>query len=188
MDRRTDSTTPVTATPVSTTPVSAVVPIDHRMALVSRWALDQIEIYIMDLVADMLDRGWEPEALVDEVDDLAHRGPNAGQIVTLALVSHAGYWRGDPAMLDLLDDVDELAAGFHHLVGLTVPGWLNRYAHDDVEFGAALDGVADIFEILPELPCASATSRGTDEEGEQEEEREQEGEGAVWHAWRRYRP
>jgi hypothetical protein len=170
MDRRADAATPVT------TPVTTVVPTDYRTPLVSRWALDQIEIYIMDLVADLLDHGWEPEALVDEVDELALRGPHAGQIVTLALVSHAGYWMSDTAMFDLLDEVDELAAGFHHLVGLTIPGWLNRYSHDDVEFGAALDGVADIFEILPELPCPSATSTRSDDAG------------SVRDAWRRHRP
>jgi hypothetical protein len=143
---------------------------------VSPWVVDQIEIHIMDLVAGLLDHGWEPEALVDAVDELALRGPHAGEIVTLALVSHAGYWMSDPAMFDLLDGVDEFAAGFHHLVGLTVAGWLNRYAHDDVEFGAVLDGVADIFEILAELICLSATSTRTYEEG------------AVWSAWRRHRP
>ena len=116
------------------------------------------------------------EALVDEVDDLATRGPHAGQIVTLALVSHAGYWMNDPAMFDLLHEVDELSAGFHHLVGLTVPGWLSRYAHDDVAFTAALAGVADVFEILPELLLQWSDSIRTNEEG------------PVWRAWCRHRP
>ena len=178
MDRRTDTTTPVTTpvTTLGTAPVTAPVPIAERTPLVSQWALDQIEIYVMDLVADLLDQGWEPEALVDEVDDLATRGPHAGQIVTLALVSHAGYWMNDPAMFDLLDEVDELSAGFHHLVGLTVPGWLSRYAHDDVAFTAALTGVADVFEILPELLLQWSDSIRTNEEG------------PVWRAWCRHRP
>lgn len=174
MDRRTDSTTTDSTT---STPVATRVPIGERPRLVSQWALDQIEIYVMDLVADLLDQGWEPEALVDEVDELALMGPHAGQIVTLALVSHAGYWMNDPTMFDLLDEVDELAAGFHHLVGLTVPGWLNRYARgDDGASGEALDGVADTFEILAELALQWADSTRTHEEG------------AVWRAWRRHRP
>lgn len=167
MDRRTDTTRP---------PVTTRVPIDERMQRVSQWALEQIEIYVMDLVAELLDDRWEPEALVDAVDDLAARGPHAGQIVTLALVSHAGYWMHDPAMFDLLDDVDELAAGFHHLVGITVTGWLSRYAHDEVGLDSALDGIADIFEILPELLLLWADSTRDDEEG------------PVWRAWRRHRP
>ena len=167
MDRRNDTTR---------TRAITGVPIEARAPIVSKWAHDQIEVYVMDLVAELLDDGWEPEALVDAVDDLATRGPHAGQIVTLALVSHAGYWVNDPSMFDLVDEVDELTAGFNHLVGLTVPGWLSRYAHDDVAFGAALDGVADVFEVLPELLLQWADSPRTGEDG------------PVWRAWRRHRP
>ena len=81
-------------------------------AFTSPEAIDQLEIDIMDIVADLLDHGWVPEALVERVEELALRGPYACQIVTLAIVSHAGYWLSSPAMFDLLDDVDELAAGF----------------------------------------------------------------------------
>jgi len=206
MDRRTDATAPLTtpATAPLTTPVTNVIPFEPPTplgwldddelddavplvpvpgcpctvceAFVSPRAINRLELSIMDLVADLLDYGWEPEALVDEVDALARRGPCAGQIVTLALVSHAGYWLSDPAMFDLLDEVDELAAGFHYYVGLTIPGWLDGYAHQDVQFGAALNGVADIFEILPMLPCASATPVRAD------------GDGSARSAWNRHRP
>lgn len=162
MDPRPDVAAP------GTTPVNNVIP--------SPLAIDRLEISIMDLVADLLDSGWEPEALVDEVDALAHRGPCAGQIVTLALVSHAGYWLTDPTMFDLLDDVDELAAGFHYYVGLTTPGWLDRYAHHDVHSAEALSGVADIFEILPMLHCPSATPARSNDGGR------------VRNAWSRHRP
>ena len=205
MDRRTDATTPLAtpATAPLTTPVTTVIAFEPRTplgwldddelddtvplvpvpgcpctvceAFVSPWAIDRLELSIMDLVADLLDYGWDPESLVDEVDALSRRGPCAGQIVTLALVSHAGYWLSDPAMFDLLDEVDELAAGFHHYVGRTTPGWLDRYANADVRFGAALNGVADIFEILPMLPCASATPVRAD------------GVGSAQSAWNRHR-
>ena len=205
MDRRTDATTPATGprTRPCTRPCTNVIPFEPVTpigwldddesddaaplvpvagctctvceAFVSPWAIDRLELGIMDLVADLLDYGGEPEALVDQVDALARRGPCAGQIVTLALVSHAGYWLSDSAMFDLLDEVDELAAGFHHYVGLTIPGWLDRYAHQDVQFVAALNGVADIFEILPMLPCASATPTRPD------------GAGSARNAWSRHR-
>ncbi len=197
MDRRTDVTTPATRPLTNVIPFEPPTPLgwldDDELddtvplvpvpgcpctvceAFVSPWAIDRLELSIMDLVADLLDYGWEPEALVDEADALARRGPCAGQIVTLALVSHAGYWLSDPAMFDLLDEVDELAAGFHHYVGLTIPGWLDRYAHQDVEFGSALNGVADIFEILPMLPCASATPTRPD------------GDGSARSTWNRHR-
>jgi len=191
MDRRTDATTPFsTIVPVDPStqpgrqvaselavPLSPLANCDCLVcrAFVSQWAVDQLEIDIMDLVADLLDHGWQPEALIDRVDELATRGPIAGEVVTLALVSHAGYWMSNPAMFDLLDEVDELTAGFNHAVGLTIPGWLNRYANDDVEFGVALNGVADVFEILPMLPCPSATpTRTTD--------------GRAWDTWLRHRP
>jgi hypothetical protein len=78
--------------------------------------------------------------------------------------------------VDQLDEVDELAAGFNHAVGLTIPDWLNRYANDDVEFGVALNGVADVFEILPMLPCPSGTPTRTTADGR------------AWNTWLRHRP
>ena len=194
MDRRIDTTTPVTnifplepSTPLGRLNVSEtdlavpLVPVTNCtclvcQAFVSQWAVDQLEIHIMDLVADLLDHGWEPASLAAEVDQLAVRGPSAEQIVKLALVSHAGYWMSDPAMFELLDEVDELADGLNHAVGLTIPGWLNRYANEDIEFGSALNGVADVFEILPLLPCPSATPTRTSRDG------------SVWDAWQRHRP
>ncbi len=137
-------------------------------AFTSPIAMGHLELDIMDLVADLLDHGWAPEELVDEVEALARRGPFAGQIVTLALVSHAGYWLSDPTMDetvddlldDLLDDIDELAAGFHHLVGLVVPGWLDRWARNDVDIESALAGIRDVLETLPVLPCPLPTPKG----------------------------
>jgi hypothetical protein len=117
----------------------------------SPWAIDHLEVEIMGLVAEALDRGWAPEALVDEIDQLARRGPHAGRIVTSALLSHAGYWTNNPAMIGLLAHVDELAAGFHHLVGQTGPGWLRRYASRASEVGVVLEGVVDVLEVLPAL-------------------------------------
>lgn len=194
MDRRNDATTPIdNVVPLDLIPrlgrldagesdaTLPLAPLENCTCMVCRafvspWALDQLEIHIMDLVADLLDAGWEPERLVDEVARCANRGPNAENIVTLALVSHAGYWMSILAMFDLLGAVDELAAGFNHLVGLTVPGWLRRYATDDVEYAKALGGVADVFEILPALarPPAGAT-RATQS-------------GSVWDAWLPHRP
>jgi hypothetical protein len=167
MDRLTDA---VILVPVTGCPCLVC------QAFVAPWVIDRLEISIMDLVADLLDHGWEPEALVDVVDALARRGPCAGQIVTLALVSHAGYWMNDPTMFDLLDEVEGFAAGFHYYIGLTAPGWLDRYAHHDVQFGEALNGVADIFELLPMLPCVrAAPTRSADH-------------GSAVTAWYRHRP
>lgn len=144
-------------------------------AFTSPEAIDQLEIDIMDIVADLLDHGWVPEALVERVEELALRGPYACQIVTLAIVSHAGYWLSSPAMFDLLDDVDELAAGSHHVVGMTIPGWLRRYVEDEAGLATALNGTADVFEILPVLPCPSATPTSARLAG------------SVWEIWRRHR-
>ena len=112
MDRHTNATTPVTPLATTVSPVEPptrvgslddteadevvpLVPVPGCTCVVcasfvSRWAIDQIEVHIMDLVADLLDHGWEPEDLVDDVERLALRGPCAGPIITLALVSHAG--------------------------------------------------------------------------------------------------
>jgi len=140
-----------TDTASSTTPTDSSFTCLVCCSFGSLQAMDELEVLVMDRVADLIDDGWAPEELVDEVDLLARPGSCAGQIVTLALVSHAGYWMSTRSMFGLLDQVDELAAGFHHLVGLTIPGWLDRYAHEDVETGSAVDGVVDALDALDDL-------------------------------------
>lgn len=152
MDRRLDTSSPATDRSAGPTPVDPLpdCPCPICRAFVSTRAMDRLEVDIMDLVAELLDRGRSPEELVDEVDQLAHRGPFAGEIVTLAMVSHAGYWLDELVVADLVVQVDELTACFHHLVGQTVSGWLARWAHD-IDIRLAYDAVVDVFEILPVL-------------------------------------
>lgn len=163
MARRTDTTPTNTDRPGSPAPVTYIADCHCTvcLAFVSSWAMDRLERDLMDMVAELLDRGWEPEDLVDEIDERSRRGPFAGEIVTLALVSHAGYWLDDLAMADLLVQVDELAACFHHLIGQTGSGWLGRWAHD-IDIQLALEGVVDTVEIIPLLqrPCTSRSARG----------------------------
>ena len=88
-----------------------------------------------------------------EVGRLAQRGPFAEEILTIALVAHAGHWLSRPEKADQLAEVDKLAIDLHYEVGLTIPGWLQRYGTEEVAVDLALEGVVDLLEILLGLPC-----------------------------------
>jgi hypothetical protein len=92
-------------------------------------SIDRFEWEVMDAVAYLLDHGWPPDELVDAVGEDPGLGSCAGEIVTLAIVCHAGYWLSVPGLGGLLAQVDEFAAGFHHYVGATGPGWLAIWLH-----------------------------------------------------------
>lgn len=191
MDRHSDAATPIANVftfpprePVDR-PLDALDPVEPEpgcpclvcRAFESASAIRQLEIIVMDEVGDLLDAGWPPEALVDEVDRRSLRGPCAAQIVTLAIVSHAGFWPGVDSLADLLDEVNELTAGFNHLVGLTVAGWLDRYAHEQVDLSRALAGVVDVLDTLDTLPRPSVPWK-PGRSGEA---------GPVWATWRQHR-
>ena len=128
-------------------------------AFFSSWAMDRLERQIMELVGDVLAHGWRPSTLLAEVGHLAQRGPFAEEILTIAFVAHAGHWLSRPDKADQLAEVDELASGLHYEVGLTIPGWLQRYGTEEVAVDLALEGVVDLLEILPGLPCPPPARR-----------------------------
>ena len=108
----------------------------------SRWATQVLERTLTVQVQRLLAAGRRPGEFYRALTECVPRDTTVDLIVA-EFIHQAGYWLSAPGKSSLLAEVDALAEHSTFAVGVTIPGWFERWFADQEDPERALRSMLD---------------------------------------------
>ena len=108
----------------------------------SRWATQALECTLTVQVQRLLAAGWRPGEYYRALTECAPHDTTVDLIVA-EFIHQAGYWLSVPSKSSLLAEVDALAERSTFDVGVTIPGWFDRWFSEQEDPAWALRAMLD---------------------------------------------